>query len=244
VDLYPAIDLRDGRCVRLEQGDFGRETVYGGDPVAVASSFRDAGARWLHVVDLDAARTGSPVNRAVVAAICDAVRPAVSVQVGGGVRDAGAADALFAAGARRVVVGTAALEDPSFVRELAQSHPVAVGLDARGGEVVTRGWTEGSGRALLDVISTLEDVPVEAFVITDVARDGALAGPDVSGLMSVLDATAVPVIASGGVASLADVAALARVDVGGRRLAGVVVGKALYEGRFTLAEALATTART
>jgi phosphoribosylformimino-5-aminoimidazole carboxamide ribotide isomerase len=242
VDLFPAIDLRGGRCVRLYQGDYGRETVYGDDPVAQAESFAAAGAPWIHVVDLDAARTGEAANRAVVAAVAAAVD--VPVQAGGGVRDDAAADALLAAGVRRVVVGTAALADPAWVRRLAARHPgrVAVGLDARGRDVAVHGWTEGSGRDLVDVARGFDDAGVAALVVTEIGRDGTLAGPDLGQLGDVLAATGLDVVASGGVGTLADLRALAALDVGGRRLAGVIVGRALYEGAFALPEAVAATA--
>ena len=239
--LYPAIDLRDGRCVRLYQGDYGREQAYGTDPVAVARDFAAAGARWIHVVDLDAARTGEPVNRDVVAAIAAAVRPlGVSVQAGGGVRDQASAEALFAAGVDRVVLGTAAVEHPELVRELAADHPVAVGLDARNGEVAVRGWTEGSGRKVTELLARYEDAGVAAVVVTEIERDGTLTGPDVDGLASVLEATALDVIASGGVSSVADLEVLASLRAAGtRRLAGVIVGKALHDGLFSVEEAVA-----
>ncbi|MGZ4682359.1 MAG: HisA/HisF-related TIM barrel protein, partial [Acidimicrobiales bacterium] len=160
IELYPAIDLRGGRCVRLYQGDYGRETVYGDDPVAQALAFEAEGAAWIHVVDLDAARTGEPVNRPVVAAIAAAV--SVPVQTGGGVRDEAAADALIEAGVTRVVLGTAALEQPDLVRRLASRFPVAVGLDARGREVAVRGWEQGSGRDLLEVAAEFADAGVAA----------------------------------------------------------------------------------
>jgi phosphoribosylformimino-5-aminoimidazole carboxamide ribotide isomerase len=239
VDLYPAIDLRAGRAVRLYQGDYSQETVYGTDPVAVARSFAAAGARWIHVVDLDAARSGVAENRVVVASIAGAVHPSVAVQSGGGVRSAEAADALMSAGVARVVLGTAALESPGLVAELASRMPVAVGLDVRGREVAIHGWTAGSGADVLDVVRRFEDVGVDAVVVTQIALDGTLAGPDVEGLSAVLDATSLAVIASGGVGSLADLETLASLSAGGRTLAGVIVGKALYEGRFTVAEALA-----
>jgi phosphoribosylformimino-5-aminoimidazole carboxamide ribotide isomerase len=237
-ELYPAIDLRGGRCVRLYQGDFARETVYGEDPVAQARAFVAAGARWLHVVDLDAARTGTAANREVVAAIAAAVD--VPVQAGGGVRDDEAADALLAAGVRRVVVGTAALDDPDWVRRLADRHPgrVAVGLDARGREVAVRGWTEGSGQDLLEVARRFDDAGVAALVVTEIGRDGTLAGPDLDQLAAVLAATRLDVVASGGVGSLDDLRALAGLEVGGRRLAGAIVGRALYEGAFPLSAAV------
>jgi phosphoribosylformimino-5-aminoimidazole carboxamide ribotide isomerase len=241
VDLYPAIDLRGGRVVRLYQGDFEKETAYGPDPVAVAEAYAAAGARWIHVVDLDAARTGEPANRDVVAAIAAAVGAlGVSVQAGGGVRDQASAEALFAAGVHRVVLGTAAVEHPDLVRELAAAHPVAVGLDGRRGEVAVRGWTEGSGRRVVDVLGEYEGAGVAAVVVTDIARDGTLAGPDVDGLAAVLDATALEVIASGGVGSLTDLETLASLRAAnGRHLAGVIVGKALHEGLFSVEEAVA-----
>jgi len=237
MDLYPAIDLRGGRCVRLYQGDYGRETVYGDDPVAQARAFAAAGAPWLHVVDLDAARTGDPVNRPVIAAIAAAVD--VPVQTGGGVRDEAAAAALFAAGVSRVVVGTAALADPAFVRRLAARHPVAVGLDARGREVAAHGWTEGSGRDLLELAAEFDDAGVAALVVTEIGRDGTLEGPDLDQLAAVLGACSLDVIASGGVGSADDLRSLGALAVGERRLAGAIVGRALYEGTVSLADALA-----
>jgi len=240
MDLYPAIDLRNGRCVRLYQGDYGRETVYGDDPVAQALAFAEAGAPWIHVVDLDAARTGDPVNRPVVAAIAAAVD--VPVQTGGGVRDDASADALAEAGVARVVLGTAALEDPDLVRRLARRMPVAVGLDARGRDVAVRGWEEGSGRDVVDVARGFADAGVSALVVTEIGRDGTLEGPDLEGLALVLAETSIDVIASGGVGSLGDLRALQTLKSGGRRLSGVIVGRALYERAFTLEEALDATA--
>jgi phosphoribosylformimino-5-aminoimidazole carboxamide ribotide isomerase len=236
MELYPAIDLLNGQAVRLYQGDYARETVYNSDPVAQAKIFADAGARWIHVVDLDAARTGSPLTREVIAAICDAVD--VPIQTGGGVRSEEAADALFDAGVARVVLGTAALESPDLVRALAARHAVAVGLDARGREVAVRGWEEGSGQDLLDVARGFADAGVEALIVTEIGRDGTLEGPDLDGLGEVLEATELPVIASGGVGTLADIAALESLRSVGRRLSGAIVGRALYEGAFTLQDAL------
>ena len=237
IDLYPAIDLRGGRCVRLHQGDYGQETVYGDDPVAQAVAFADAGAGWIHVVDLDAARSGVPENRDAVAAIAAAVP--VPVQTGGGVRSVAAAEALFAAGVERVVIGTAALKDPDLVRTLAAAHRVAVGLDARAGEVATDGWLEGSGRTVLDVARSFAEAGVDAFVVTDIARDGTLEGPDLEGLADVVGATEVEVIASGGVGSLDDLVALSRLERAGRTLGGAIVGKAIYEGRIDVAAGVA-----
>jgi len=241
IELFPAIDLRDGRCVRLLRGDFRHETVYGDDPVAQARAFAAAGSRWVHVVDLDAARTGVPGNRPVVAAIAAGVGSDVRIQTGGGVRDEAAAEALLATGVARVVVGTAALDDPTFVRRLADDHPgrVAIGLDVRGTEVAVRGWAEGSGRDIGEVTEELADAAVAALVVTQIEVDGTLAGPDVDGLARLLRSTAVDIVASGGVGTLDHIRALAALEVDGRRLAGVIVGKALYEGAFTIGEALA-----
>ncbi|MCJ7672878.1 MAG: 1-(5-phosphoribosyl)-5-[(5-phosphoribosylamino)methylideneamino]imidazole-4-carboxamide isomerase [Acidimicrobiia bacterium] len=237
--IYPAIDLRAGRAVRLEQGDFARETVYDDDPVAVARAFAAAGAEWIHVVDLDAARTGEPANVAKVEAIAAAV--SCPIQVGGGVRSVAAAGALLSAGVARVVVGTAAVEHPELVDELCASHPgrIAVGLDAHGREVAVRGWVEGSGADLLELAARFEQVGVDALVVTEIGRDGMLVGPDLDQLEEVLGGTPLPVIASGGVGALEDLVALGALEPGGRHLAGAIVGKALYEGRFTLGEALA-----
>jgi phosphoribosylformimino-5-aminoimidazole carboxamide ribotide isomerase len=240
VQLFPAIDLLGGRCVRLYQGDYARSTVYGDDPVAQARAFEAEGAPWIHVVDLDAARSGEPVTRPTIEAIAEAV--SVPVQTGGGVRDDAAAEALFDAGVARVVVGTAALEDPGFVRRLAARRPVAVGLDARGREVAVRGWLEGSGRDLLELVGTFEDAGVAALVVTEIGRDGTLEGPDVAGLAEVVAATEVPVVASGGVGSLQDLRLLAGLRSQGRRLDGVIVGRALYDGAFTVAEGVAALA--
>lgn len=237
MDLYPAIDLLDGRCVRLYQGDYGRSTVYGDDPVAQALAFQSEGAPWVHVVDLDAARTGEPRNREVVAAIAGALD--VPVQTGGGVRSVDAADALFTAGVARVVLGTAALEDPDLVRRLAAEHAVAVGLDARGTEVAVRGWLEGSGTDVIELAVAFQDAGVAALVVTEIGRDGTLSGPDVDGLAAVLAATTVPVIASGGIGTLDDVRALADLTVHGRALSGAITGRAVYEGAFTVADAVA-----
>ncbi len=239
MELYPAIDLRGGRCVRLHQGDYRAETVYGDDPLALAEGFATAGARWIHMVDLDAARTGAPTNRAAIAAVAGAVD--ARVQAGGGVRDEAAAAALLDAGVARVVLGTAAMADPALVARLASRHPdqVAVGLDARGGAVAVRGWTEGAGVDVLDAVRRFEGMGVAALVVTEIERDGTLAGPDLEGLTSVLAATGIDVVASGGVGSLADLRALAALAVDGRRLAGAIVGKALYEGAFSVENALA-----
>lgn len=235
--LYPAIDLRAGRVVRLLQGDYDQETTYGDDPVAVAVSFAEQGATWIHVVDLDAARSGSPQNRHVVAAIADAVEGRARVQTGGGVRTVADAEVLADAGVARVVMGSAAVRDPGLVEEASRRVAVAVGLDHRDGELAVHGWTEGSGVQLFEALTWFPTAA--AFVITDIGRDGMLQGPDVPGLTAAAAATSIPVIASGGVATIDDVIELGRVP----GIAGVITGKALYEGRFTVADGVAALAK-
>lgn len=237
VELYPAIDLQGGRVVRLAQGDFDRETVYGDDPVAVAKSYEAAGAKWVHVVDLDASRSKGS-NRELVAAVAAAA--GVPVQSGGGVRTLADADALVGAGVRRVVIGTAAFRSPGFVAEVARAHPgrVAVDIALAGGRVAVQGWTEGLDETLEDALARFADVGVSAFVVTDVGRDGMLTGPDTAGLTAAVEAArGVPVIASGGVGSVSDLRTLPETGV-----SGVIVGRALYEHRFTVEEALAALA--
>ncbi len=241
--LYPAIDLRGGRVVRLYQGDFDKETAYGMDPVAVAQGYAAAGAQWIHVVDLDAARTGTPENRPVIAAVARAVGPAVKVQSSGGVRDQASAEELLACGVDRIVLGTAAVENPELVCDLAAHHQVALGIDARGREVAVRGWTEGSGVDLFDLLARFAGTGVAAVIVTDIGRDSTLEGPDVEGLANVLEATDIPVIASGGVGTLSDLETLATLEASGRTLEGAIVGKALYEGKFTVGEAIAACGR-
>jgi len=232
IDLYPAIDLLGGRVVRLRQGDYADETVYGDDPVSTARRFAAAGAPWVHVVDLDAAKSGDPINRPVVAAIVSAVRGEAKVQTGGGVRSLADARELADAGVARVVMGSAAVSDPSLVETASRIVPVAVGLDHRDGEVAVHGWTEGSDLRLDNAYLLFPTADV--FVITDIGRDGMLVGPDIAGLARSAEVAGAPVIASGGVSSLADVVSLAAID----NLGGIITGKAVYEGRFTVAEAL------
>ena len=240
--LYPSIDLRAGRVVRLYQGDFDAETVYGDDPLAVARGFADAGATWIHVVDLDASRTGEPVNLRVIEAICAAVE--CSVQTGGGVRSAAAAAHLLDAGIARVVIGTAAVEQPELVDELCLSYPgaIAVGLDARGRDVAVRGWTRGGGGDLPALLARFADSGAAAAIVTQIEVDGTLSGPDLGTYEAALAAGPLPVIASGGVGTLDDLRRLAALRVGDRALAGVIVGRAIYEGRFTVRDALAAVA--
>jgi phosphoribosylformimino-5-aminoimidazole carboxamide ribotide isomerase len=237
MDLFPAIDLRGGQVVQLVQGDFATEQVHGDDPVAVAQGFVAAGARWIHTVDLDAARTGEPVNRHLIAAIAAAV--SVPVQAGGGIRSAEAAAALADVGVARVIMGTAAMEDPDLVATIASRQPVALGLDVRGREVAVRGWAEGSGVEWPEALARLAEAGAEAVVVTQIEVEGLMAGADTSGLAEVVAATDLDVIASGGVGTLADLLALDAVAAGDRRLAGAIVGTAIYEGRVDVAEAVA-----
>jgi len=239
-DLYPAIDLRGGRCVRLLQGDYDREVRYDADPVDVALEFQAAGAPWIHVVDLDAARSGEASNRDVVGAIASAVD--VPVQSGGGVRSVDAARTLYDVGVTRCVIGTAAVEEPALVGTLAAAgHRVAVGLDVRGDEVMIKGWEEGSARTIFELLPQFEDVGADAVIVTQIHNDGMGTGADVSGLSAVLGATTIPVIASGGVGSLEHIADLARLEVSGRRIAGVIAGKAIHDGVISVEDAGAAT---
>jgi len=234
VQLYPAIDLRGGHVVRLHRGDYANETVYGDDPVAVARAYAAAGAAWIHVVDLDAAR-GRGGNRALVAAVAAAVE--VPVQSGGGVRSLDDADALLAAGVARVVVGTAAFRQPGFVEELCGRHPGRVAVDigvAADGRVVVQGWQETVEERFEQALQRFSGAGVVAFVVTSVSQDGTLEGPDLAVLQAALAATDVPIVASGGVGRLEDVRALAALGV-----SGAIIGRALFEGRFTVEAAVA-----
>jgi phosphoribosylformimino-5-aminoimidazole carboxamide ribotide isomerase len=230
--LYPSIDLRGGHVVRLRQGDYDRETDYGDDPVGVAEGFAEAGAEWIHVVDLDAAKSGVPSNRPVIATIAAAVVGRATVQGGGGVRSLADAAELADAGAARVVMGSAAVANPSLVETIAARIPVAVALDHRKGDVAVHGWTSTSPLTLSDGLQRFP--AASAFVITDIERDGELTGPDLDGIAVAVASTAVPVIASGGVSSLDDIRALAAIA----GLGGIITGRALYENRFSVREAL------
>lgn len=237
IDLYPAIDIRDGNCVRLYQGNYDRETIYGDSPSDQAAAFADEGAAWIHCVDLDAARSGDQQNLASIAAI--AARVNVPLQVGGGVRTVQAAQRLWDAGVTRVVIGTAAIQNPSLVRELAPLGQVAVGLDAWGTDIAVAGWEERTGQDLYETVESFGDAGVAAFVITEIARDGTMEGPDTTGLQQVLATTSVPVIASGGVGTLDHLRSLRGLSAGNRSLEGVIAGRAIYEHAFTVAEAVA-----
>jgi phosphoribosylformimino-5-aminoimidazole carboxamide ribotide isomerase len=236
VELIPSIDLRGGRVVRLAQGDYARETVYDADPVEQARRFAGAGVRRIHVVDLDAARDGGEGNAAIVRAVLAAVR-GTAVQVGGGMRSRKRIDAALDAGADRVVIGTAALEDPALLRETATRYPgrVVLGLDTKGGKVATRGWREVTNKTPNDVLAGLGALPLGALLHTEIGRDGLLQGPDVEGTAALARSTTIPVLASGGVGKLDDLVRLAETRV----IAGAIVGRALYSGAIQLEAALA-----
>ena len=234
--LFPAIDLKDGVCVRLVRGDMTTATVFNCDPAAQARQFADAGFSWLHVVDLDGAIAGHSLNGAAVAAIRNAV--GVQVQLGGGIRDRAAIDHWLAIGVDRVVLGTAALRDPGLVRGAAVDHPsrILVGIDVRDGYVTVGGWTEPTELGVIELARRFEDCGVAAIVYTDIARDGALVGVDANAVADVARQIRMPLIASGGVASLGDIAALKAREADG--IAGIICGRALYDGRIDPAEAL------
>ncbi len=233
--LYPAIDLKDGKCVRLLRGDMSRATVFGEDPAAQARSFVTAGCEWLHLVDLNGAFAGRPVNGDAVEAILSAVH--VPCQLGGGIRDMATIEGWMERRIARVILGTVAVENPALVRDAARAFPgrIAVGLDARDGKVATRGWAEATELEVTDMARRFEDAGIAAIIYTDIARDGAMQGPNVAATAALARAVSVPVIASGGVSSLDDLIALR--DAGG--IAGAISGRALYDGALDLAEALA-----
>jgi phosphoribosylformimino-5-aminoimidazole carboxamide ribotide isomerase len=235
--LYPAIDLKGGQCVRLYQGEMSRATVFSDDPAGQARRFVAAGCRFLHVVDLDGAFAGRTMNAAAVEAIVAAA--GVPVQLGGGIRDRAAIEAWLARGIARVILGTAALSDPALVREACRAFPgrVVIGIDARRGRVAVEGWAKDGGREALDLARALDGAGAAAIVYTDIERDGALAGVNVEATAALARAIATPVIASGGVASLADLGTLKAHE--GDGIAGVICGRALYDGRLDLSEALA-----
>ena len=236
--LYPAIDLKDGACVRLLRGNMDAATVFGTDPAAQAARFAAAGARWLHLVDLNGAFAGRPVNGEAVQAILQAVD--LPVQLGGGIRDMGTIEGWLGRGVARVILGTVAVENPDLVAEAAAAFPgrIVVGIDARGCRVATRGWAEQTGITATDLARRFEDAGVAAIIYTDIDRDGAMQGPNVAATQALARAVSIPVIASGGVSSLADLIALR--DAGA--IAGAISGRALYDGALDLSEALAALA--
>ena len=236
--LYPAIDLKDGQAVRLLRGDMDQATVFNDDPAAQAKAFEAAGCEWLHLVDLNGAFAGAPVNGAAVEAILQAT--GIPAQLGGGIRDLGTIEAWLQKGLARVILGTVAVEDPTLVREAARRFPgqIAVGLDARDGRVATRGWAEETDVQVIEQARRFEDAGIAAIIYTDIDRDGAMQGPNVPATEALARAVKIPVIASGGVSSLADLMALRETGV----IAGAISGRALYDGAIDLSDALATLA--
>ncbi len=233
--LYPAIDLKDGQAVRLLRGEMDQATVFNTDPAAQARAFQDAGANWLHLVDLNGAFAGKPVNGAAVEAILATTD--IPAQLGGGIRDMNTIEMWLSKGIARVILGTVAVENPDLVREAAQRFPgkVAVGLDARNGRVATRGWAEETDMMVTDLAKAFEDAGVAAIIYTDIDRDGAMQGPNVQATADLARATRLPVIASGGVSSLEDLIALRETGV----ISGAISGRALYDGALDLKTALA-----
>jgi len=232
--LYPAIDLKEGRCVRLVRGDMARATVFNDDPAAQATAFRESGASWLHIVDLDGAFAGRPMNADAVRAIVDAA--GIPVQLGGGIRDLSTIENWLDRGVARVILGTVAVKDPELVMAACGRWPgrIAVGIDARGGRVAVEGWAEDTGIDAVSLARKFADAGVAAVIHTDIDRDGVLQGANVAATAALARAVPVPVIASGGVSSLDDVRALAAE----KSIAGAIIGRALYDGRIALAEAL------
>jgi phosphoribosylformimino-5-aminoimidazole carboxamide ribotide isomerase len=235
MQVIPAIDLRGGLCVRLRQGDFDQETIFGDDPAAMAQRWESEGAARIHLVDLDGAKAGHPVNVDVVRQIVARVR--VPCQLGGGIRDEATIAAWLEAGIERVVVGTQALRDPEWFGRMAAAYPerLLLGIDARDGRVATQGWLETSSITALTLARQFDDLPIAGIVYTDIARDGTLEGPNLEATRAMAEAVRSPVIASGGVGTLEDLTRLATLPI-----AGCIVGRALYDGRFTLRSALAT----
>ena len=235
--LFPAIDLKNGRCVRLEQGDMARATVFNLNPAAQATSFAAQGFEYLHVVDLDGAFAGKPMNVNAVEAMLKAVT--IPVQLGGGIRDLGTVEAWLAKGIARVIIGTAAVRDPELVKNAARKYPgrIAVGLDARDGKVAVEGWAETSQVTAIEIAQRFEDAGVAAIIFTDISRDGLLRGLNIDATVALADRISIPVIASGGLASIDDVRAL--LSPRAKKLAGAIAGRALYDGRLDPAAALA-----
>jgi phosphoribosylformimino-5-aminoimidazole carboxamide ribotide isomerase len=232
--LYPAIDLKDGACVRLLRGDMNAATVFGTDPAAQARAFQDAGCDWLHLVDLNGAFAGQPVNGAAVEAILNATT--IPAQLGGGIRDMATIEMWLSRGIARVILGTVAVENPDLVRQAARAFPaqIAVGIDARKGMVATKGWASETNVQASDLAKSFEDAGVAAIIYTDIDRDGAMGGPNIPATEALARAVSVPVIASGGVSSLADLAALRATNI----IAGAISGRALYDGAIDLPAAL------
>ena len=235
-NVFPAIDLIDGKCVRLLQGEYSSETQYSDDPISQALSFQEEGASWIHIVDLDAARTGIANNASVIEKIASQLE--IPVQVGGGIRDLERARLIFESGVTRIVIGTAAIENPSLLEEVVPIGRVAIAVDLKGNKVAVHGWKKKTDLSYTDLFERFEKIGVDAYIVTHIERDGTLEGPDIDAYKNIISSTTKDVIASGGVGSTDDLRDLSLLDVNGKNLRGVIVGRAFYEGKFSLSQAI------
>ncbi len=235
-NVFPAIDLIDGKCVRLLQGVYSSETQYSDDPISQALSFQEEGASWIHIVDLDAARTGIANNASIIEKIASQLE--IPVQVGGGIRDLERARLIFDSGVTRIVIGTAAIENPSLLEEVVSIGRVAIAGDLKGNKVAVHGWKKKTDLSYTDLFERFEKTGVDAYIVTHIERDGTLEGPDIDAYKNIISSTTKDVIASGGVGSTDDLRDLSLLDVNGKNLRGVIVGRAFYEGKFSLSQAI------
>ena len=235
-NVFPAIDLIDGKCVRLLQGEYSSETQYSDDPISQALSFQEEGASWIHIVDLDAARTGIANNASIIEKIASQLE--IPVQVGGGIRDLERARLIFDSGVTRIVIGTAAIENPSLLEEVVSIGRVAIAVDLKGNKVAVHGWKKKTDLSYTDLFERFEKTGVDAYIVTHIERDGTLEGPDIDAYKNIISSTTKDVIASGGVGSIDDLRDLSLLDVNGKNLRGVIVGRAFYEGKFSLSQAI------
>ena len=235
-NVFPAIDLIDGKCVRLLQGVYSSETQYSDDPISQALSFQEEGASWIHIVDLDAARTGIANNASIIEKIASQLE--IPVQVGGGIRDLERARLIFDSGVTRIVIGTAAIENPSLLEEVVSIGRVAIAVDLKGNKVAVHGWKKKTDLSYTDLFERFEKTGVDAYIVTHIERDGTLEGPDIDAYKNIISSTTKDVIASGGVGSTDDLRDLSLLDVNGKNLRGVIVGRAFYEGKFSLSQAI------
>tara|TARA_X000001036_G_scaffold37927_1_gene30731 strand:+ start:6904 stop:7638 length:735 start_codon:yes stop_codon:yes gene_type:complete len=235
-NVFPAIDLIDGKCVRLLQGVYSSETQYSDDPISQALSFQEEGASWIHIVDLDAARTGIANNASIIEKIASQLE--IPVQVGGGIRDLERARLIFDSGVTRIVIGTAAIENPSLLEEVVSIGRVAIAVDLKGNKVAVHGWKKKTDLSYTDLFERFEKIGVDAYIVTHIERDGTLEGPDIDAYKNIISSTTKDVIASGGVGSTDDLRDLSLLDVNGKNLRGVIVGRAFYEGKFSLSQAI------
>ena len=235
-NVFPAIDLIDGKCVRLLQGVYSSETQYSDDPISQALSFQEEGASWIHIVDLDAARTGIANNASIIEKIASQLE--IPVQVGGGIRDLERARLIFDSGVTRIVIGTAAIENPSLLEEVVSIGRVAIAVDLKGNKVAVHGWKKKTDLSYTDLFERFEKTGVDAYIVTHIERDGTLEGPDIDAYKNIISSTTKDVIASGGVGTTDDLRDLSLLDANGKNLRGVIVGRAFYEGKFSLSQAI------